>query len=478
MLAPMAPMSEDSIIIPDRYLVLIGPRAKGNGEFGPMSHEKRIEWDHKEEEHLNWLGKLCKHHEPFVAVAGDDPRTPRVSQKFKIGDLRGYSGFFPKDVLQSIRERPEVQMVEMNQVYQLKNAATSFADGSSSYVDTYLSTFDEQMINGAFVKLKRKVRTRRKRRREARDARNARRRRGRNNRKPQPTPAKPKTIIQSEAPWGLSRTSQVDRLGSSPFSYKYSSLAGEGVRVYVVDTGIKIDHVDFGGRAIWGINTVNTVNTDLNGHGTHVSGTVGGDKYGIAKKATIIAVKVLDEGGSGTTDTVLAGIDWVIKDMENQKGRGVINMSLGGGYSAILNNAVDEAAHSGIPVAVAAGNSGDDACSESPSSAKGVFSVGASDINDDFAYFSNYGKCVNIIAPGVNIKSAWMSSKTDEAIISGTSMASPHVAGAMALYLSDPANKSLSPTQIYALMSKNAIKNSISDVPPNTPNLLLNVMKI
>lgn len=272
---------------------------------------------------------------------------------------------------------------------------------------------------------------------------------------------------QSPATWGIDRIDQ----SSLPLdnSYTYAN-DGSNVTVYIIDTGINFTHTDFGGRATKGIDevTIGGSAADCNGHGTHVSGTVGGTTYGVAKNVNLVAVRVLNCQGSGTTSGVIAGIDWVTA---NRVSPAAANMSLGGGYSATLNQAVARAVAAGVTFAVAAGNSTADACNSSPSSEPSAITVGATDINDGFAYFSNFGSCVDINAPGVNITSDWYSSNTATNTISGTSMASPHVAGAAALYLS--ANPSASPAEVASALTSNATPGAISSVPAGTANLLL-----
>jgi len=247
-------------------------------------------------------------------------------------------------------------------------------------------------------------------------------------------------VTQNDATWGLNRISEVniDLNGV----YQYSSNAGLGVDSYVVDTGILITHKDFGTRAIWGANFVDSTNTDCNGHGTHVAGTMGGTAYGVAKKTTLIAVKVLDCNGSGSNSGVIAGVNWVVTSSQTRKRPSVANMSLGGSANTALDAAVTAAVKAGVTFVVAAGNENDNACSYSPSRVSSAISVGATGVEDDNnaevdmrTSFSNYGSCVTLFAPGLMITSDWIGSNTATLTISGTSMASPHVAGVSALYL-------------------------------------------
>lgn len=267
--------------------------------------------------------------------------------------------------------------------------------------------------------------------------------------------------------WGLDRVDQ--RKLPLNNKYKYVTSAGSGVDVYIIDTGIRFTHQDFGGRATSGIDTVDGGSADdCNGHGTHVAGTAGGTKYGVAKKASLIAVRVLDCGGSGTWEGVIAGIDWVT---DVHSGPSVANMSLAGGYFQAVNDATTASIQAGVVHAVAAANASDNACNYSPASTPLAITLGASTINDAGAGFSNYGPCLDLWAPGENITSAWNSSDTATNTISGTSMASPHAAGAAALYLGE--NPSASPMTVRDKMVNNSSKNKLSAIGAGSPNKLL-----
>merc|ERR1711981_238922 len=291
---------------------------------------------------------------------------------------------------------------------------------------------------------------------------------------------------EKNAPWGLARISHCKSLNFGTFNkYLYSADGGEGVDVYVIDTGTNIAHVDFEGRASWGKTIpANDADEDGNGHGTHCSGTVAG------KKANVIAVKVLRSNGSGTMSDVVKGVEYAAeshsskmaaaKDGKHKGFKGsAANMSLGGGKSPILDQAVNAAVDAGIHFAVAAGNDNADSCNYSPAAAENAVTVGASTLADERAYFSNYGKCNDIFAPGLNILSTWVGSKYATNIISGTSMASPHVCGLLAYLLSlQPANDSayavadITPKQMKANMIAIATEGALSNMPSDTVNLL------
>lgn len=247
------------------------------------------------------------------------------------------------------------------------------------------------------------------------------------------------TVQQMNPPsWGLSHiSSPLD--ADTTDAYAYDTSAGRGVNVYVLDTGINTQHVDFGGRAQWGTNIAGGANADNQGHGTHVAGTIGGSKFGVAKGANLIAVKVLGDGGSGSTSRLVQGIEWVIAHASsrgNSPSKSVVNMSLGGAYSAATNRAVEAAVARGLTFVVAAGNDGKPADQYSPASSPAAITVGATGPGNVRTAFSNYGPAVDIFAPGSNIVSAWIPGRNDVNTLSGTSMASPHVAGIAATLIS------------------------------------------
>jgi len=284
---------------------------------------------------------------------------------------------------------------------------------------------------------------------------------------------------EKPASWGLDRLSE-RALDLAEDRFNYVDSAGSGVSVYIVDTGIRTTHKEFGGRASWGTNEVDNTDTDCNGHGTHVAGTVGGTTHGVAKAAKVIAVKVLDCDGSGSYSGVIAGIQWVVRTATKPA---VANMSLGGGKSTSVNSAVAAAVDAGIPFVVAAGNDNSDASLYSPASEPKAITVGSTDIGvsgqnsaDIRSYFSNYGKLVDVFAPGSVITSAWYTSDTATNRISGTSMAAPHVAGAVALILGE--NKAFTPAQVVATIINDANNDLIdllctSTVCSQTENRLL-----
>lgn len=297
--------------------------------------------------------------------------------------------------------------------------------------------------------------------------------------------------IQKGAPWGLARISHRPPLSLSSFNqYLHDTEGGEGVTSYVIDTGVYVDHTQFEGRAKWG-KTIPTGDTDndANGHGTHCAGTIASKDFGVSKKAHIVAVKVLGSNGSGSMSDVLKGVEFAAKSHQDAAKEGkkgfkgsTANMSLGGGKSPALDLAVNAAVKAGLHFAVAAGNENQDASNTSPASAELAVTVGASTISDARAYFSNYGEAVDIFAPGLNILSTYIGSDTATATLSGTSMASPHIAGLLAYFVSlQPgadseffvSDKGVSPGQLKKNLINYATKNKLSDIPDDgTPNLL------
>lgn len=283
-------------------------------------------------------------------------------------------------------------------------------------------------------------------------------------------------VTQNNATWGLDRTDQ--RALPLSTTYTYTST-GSGVRAYIIDTGILLAHTDFGGRAVTGFDAVTSGGSanDCHGHGTHVAGTVGGNTWGIAKNVSLIAVRVLNCSGSGTTSGVIAGVDWVAS---NAVLPAVANMSLGGGASSALDQAINRGIDAGVTFAVAAGNGNflgipQNACNFSPARVPNAITVGATSQTDTEASFSNYGTCVDILAPGVSVTSAWYTSPTATNTISGTSMATPHVAGAAARYLQN--NPGASPVTVRNALVTAATNGAIAlhrrSRQNGTPNRLL-----
>ncbi|MEU6311141.1 S8 family peptidase [Streptomyces sp. NPDC047014] len=270
--------------------------------------------------------------------------------------------------------------------------------------------------------------------------------------------------------WGL------DRVDQRPLplnqSYGYPDKGGEGVTAYVIDTGVRISHQDFGGRASYGYDAIDNDFTaqDGHGHGTHVAGTLAGTSYGVAKKSKIVAVRVLDNQGNGTTAQVVAGIDWVTR---NAVKPAVANMSLGGGADSALDAAVRNSIASGITYAVAAGNESANASTKSPARVTEAITVGATTNTDARAGYSNYGAALDLFAPGTAITSAWHTGDYASNTINGTSMASPHVAGAAAVYLSQ--NPASTPAQVATALVDSATPNLVTGGGAGSPNRLLHV---
>jgi subtilisin family serine protease len=272
-------------------------------------------------------------------------------------------------------------------------------------------------------------------------------------------------VTQTNPPWGLDRIDQRNLPLSASYTYNWT---GSGVRVYVIDTGIRTAHTQFGGRASNVFDAFGGNGQDCHGHGTHVSGTVGGSTYGVAKSSLLRGVRVLNCSGSGSNSGVIAGVDWV---RVNRINPAVANMSLGGGISSALDTAVNNLSNSGVAIAVAAGNSNANACNSSPARAANAITVGSTTTSDARSSFSNFGTCLDIFAPGSGILSAWFTSNTATATLSGTSMASPHVAGVAALY--KQANPSASATTIRNAIVNGATTNVVTNAGSGSPNRLL-----
>ncbi|EST09363.1 Peptidase S8/S53 domain protein [Kalmanozyma brasiliensis GHG001] len=366
------------------------------------------------------------------------------------GHLQGYAGKFTDDVLDYIRAQPEVEYVEMDTLVSVEVMPQTEDKVWDVEYDANLEDATLAAMNVGKL--------------DAKDT-------------------------QKGAPWGLARVSHRKRLGLSTFNkYVYQGDGGEGVTAYVIDTGININHVEFEGRARWGKTMPqNDVDQDGNGHGTHCAGTIGSRKYGVAKKAELVAVKVLGSGGSGSMSDVTGGVLWAVEDAKRltaqyranpqsaaaKKHKGfVANMSLGGGKSPTLDKAVNGAVTSGMHFGVAAGNENQDACNVSPAGATNPVTVGASTVQDERAYFSNKGKCVDIFAPGLNILSTWNTGNTSVNTISGTSMASPHIVGLLAYLLS------IYGTDDFKLLTGGSKQRSIAEVEDSLAAKLSGVMPI
>jgi subtilisin family serine protease len=282
-------------------------------------------------------------------------------------------------------------------------------------------------------------------------------------------------VTISNPTWGLDRIDQTKLPLST--SYTYTSN-GTGVDAYIIDTGILLNHVDFAGRAIGGYSAIGTATNyvDQNGHGTHVAGIVGGSTYGVAKNINLIAVRVLDATGGGSTAGVIKGVDWVTSHHATRPA--VANMSLGGGASAALDLAVSNAIKDGVVMCVAAGNSSVDAGRSSPARVAAAITVGATGAYpslgsnyDVFAAYSNYGSVIDVFAPGTSIMSAYIPNNTSTAVLSGTSMATPYVAGAVGKYLS--VNVNSTPAQVSTFIKSSSTKNVITGLRGKTVNALL-----
>lgn len=278
-------------------------------------------------------------------------------------------------------------------------------------------------------------------------------------------PVRPAEALAPAASWGLDRIDQA----ALPLDGDFTTAGnGQGVNAYILDTGIDYAHVEFGGRATFGFDAVGDKRRglDCRGHGTHVAGTVGGNTFGVARKATLVSVRVLDCQGAGTVSGVIAGMDWVAA---NAVQPAVLNASLGGSRSTAMNNAADALAESGVLPVVAAGNEGRNACNVSPASAERVLAVGATNSSDQEADFSNFGACLSVYAPGASIVSAQL--EGGSVALNGTSMAAPHVAGVAALY------KSRYPTATAAEVADRIVdistKGVVTGISPGSPNRLL-----
>lgn len=275
-------------------------------------------------------------------------------------------------------------------------------------------------------------------------------------------------VVQTAPSWGLDRLDEASFPLDSTYAYTYT---GKGVKAFVIDSGIA-NHPDLRNPTC-GYSAFGSC-IDTGGHGTHVAGIIGGSTYGVAKQVELVTIRVVDSNGNGSSSGLIAGLDYIRKEKRNNPGQPmVVNISLGGGYSRALNDIVNSVVDAGVFVAVAAGNDNNDACGTSPASAERAMTVASSNNYDARSSYSNYGPCVNIFAPGEGIISTWVDDRT--LLVSGTSMASPHVAGVAALYLE--ANPSWSPAQVMNAIENDSVKGIISDVRA-APNNLLNTQRI
>ncbi len=276
-------------------------------------------------------------------------------------------------------------------------------------------------------------------------------------------------VTQSPATWGIDRVDQRNLPLSNSYTYDFT---GAGVRAYILDTGIRTTHTNFGGRASWGTVCTGEAQSDGHGHGTHVAGTVGSATYGVAKSVSLFAVKICTNGGSCPNSAILCGIDFVTQQKQaNPSIPMVANMSIGGPFSSTTNNAVNNSVAAGVFYAVAAGNENTNACNRSPASAANAYTIGATTSSDTRSSFSNFGTCVDTFAPGSSITSTWNSSDTATNTISGTSMASPHAAGAGALVLHE--HPTWTPAQVTSELNARATTGVLTGIGTGSPNRLL-----
>jgi cerevisin len=355
-------------------------------------------------DHHNWLTS-------FLAAPGvRDVSANRIKHVYDLPGVKGYAGKFDDEVIGAIRRAKHVAYVEQDQMVHITESWRG-------------------------------------------------------------TPSDNGYVLQKDAPWGLSRVSHRKRPSATHYKeYPFAATAGEGVSVYVIDTGINVRHVDFEGRARWGATIPeNDEDEDGNGHGTHCAGTISGRRFGVAKKANAVAVKVLSSNGSGSMSDVVKGVEWAAQDhkrrvKKDKNAKSAANMSLGGGASRTLDRVVNAAVDAGIHFAVAAGNDNRNACNYSPAAAEKAVTVGATAIDDKMAWFSNHGKCVDVFAPGKDVLSTWIGSDVATNTISGTSMASPHVAGLLA-YLASQSETPIPPKELKDRIIKLSTKDVITGLP-------------
>lgn len=460
-LAPLMVPKDASLVIPDKYIVVF---KDADTEMSAQTTSQAS--------HASWLQTRLS--------SAEETTQSKLEHAFSLDHLSGYTGYFSPALIDEIRGRDEVQYVEADQLMyamhmdrpddamkqsvlaefmQVIKGPVSGRRSDAKWHDiTGLSGFNRK--SGSWL-MSGKGRS-------------------------QST-----SVTQMDAPWGLARLSHNEDNGSGTGNgndigndgYKYPSSAGANVDVYIVDTGINVAHEEFEGRATWGA-TIPLFDLDIdgNGHGTHCAGTIGSRTFGVAKRASLVAVKVLRTSGFGTNSDVIKGVEWVTRrhrrNFRRHGRRAVANMSLGGGRSLTLETAVNRAVDAGVHFSVAAGNDSEDACEYSPAAASGPITVGASTATDTLAYFSNHGSCVDILAPGLDIKSTWIGSPDAVNTISGTSMAAPHVAGVLALYLGEDGEKNWTPAELKEELKRRAQADRIATLPSGTPNLLVNTLHL
>lgn len=278
-------------------------------------------------------------------------------------------------------------------------------------------------------------------------------------------------VFQPNSPWAIARISSVGQYQPNDI-FRYPASSGKGVDVFVLDTGIFVNHEGFGGRAVLGANfVVNEPASDIQGHGTFIAGLIGGSVFGVAKGVNLISVKILDGKGSGNADVLIAGIHWAVRQAKISNRPSIINMSLFAKRSQAINDAVEKALGAGVLVVTAAGNESRDACIYSPASSSAAITVSSSDAFDFFSPFSNWGTCVDILAPGTSVSSSFIGSPNAFATDSGTSQAAGFVSGTAALIFGE--NPEYSPLQVRALLMEIAAENALTALPVGTPNMLL-----
>lgn len=468
--------SSKSKIIPGKYII----HFKQDGTFDPskVAQQSSELFDMKQMGMLSALEAQQVHRFWILSeISKSENPSNVIEHDYDLGNMfSGYSGQFDDSIISKIRGSSIVDIIEpvqwvcisddyedQHDILEINDIiyGSQYGDDHNKNLPSYMPAYSPSLENRALYNHMTEERSKIKN--SLFNSRN-----------------QTQCLVQKNAPWGLERLSHrmLPKTYSGEFHYPDSS--GAGVDVYVIDTGIYVDHEEFEGRARWGITIPQgDVDQDGNGHGTHCAGTIGSRKYGIAKKCSLIAVKVLRSDGYGSNADVIKGVEYVMNQhiLEGKKRtdrQTVVNMSLGGGKSLALEKAVNAVVESGVHFCVAAGNDNEDACNYSPAGAKEAITVGASTNRDEIAYFSNIGRCVDIFAPGYQITSTWIGSPSSINTISGTSMASPHVAGAVAHFLGG-IMKGLSPQDVKLEIKRISTRNILSFVPFDTVNALVHV---